>query len=127
MSRSNVHADEARGVLCVEDDEDARALLVLLFSRRGYAVSSSACLAEALDLLESHGFALILADYNLPDGTGTDLFREATRRGLVNDTVLYLVTAQQYPVRDEGVGLVHKPAALDELLEIAARAGVASS
>ena len=117
--------DVARTILCVEDDEDARTLLEFLFTRNGYAVSSAANVADALVLLEEMGhFSLILADYNLPDGTGTDLFRAARRRGLVSRTVLYLITAQQYPMRDPGVGLLHKPAAPAQLLEIAALAGI---
>ncbi len=110
-------------ILYVEDDADARELLESFFSRCGYRVHVAETVAEGLEVLASSGhFALVLADYNLPDGTGTLMIREARRRGLLTGTRLFLITAQAYPERDADVGLLEKPTRLSTLLELAASA-----
>ncbi|WP_410968676.1 response regulator, partial [Salmonella sp. SAL4443] len=68
-------------ILCVEDDPDAGDLLEMIFRKEGYRVQVVTSMADALSALERYrSWALIIVDYNLPDGTGTEMLREARRR-----------------------------------------------
>jgi DNA-binding NtrC family response regulator len=103
-------------VLVVEDDDDERELLAMLLQRQGMGVRMAASVGDALDALECRRFDVVLADYNLPDGTGTEMLREAKRRAILNGAKAVLCTAQSYPMRDPDVGLLRKPLDLRRLL-----------
>lgn len=66
-------------VLLVEDDETTRGLFVSVLSKVG-RVTCAASLAEAAGMLSTTPFELVVADYNLGDGSMADLlggFRQA--------------------------------------------------
>jgi PAS domain S-box-containing protein len=66
-------------ILLLEDNEGDRLAFRRLVQRRSlpYAVTECARLAEARARLSQQSFDLIVADYHLPDGHGTELCREA--------------------------------------------------
>ena len=64
---------EGRRVLLVEDDEDGAMLMTMTLEREGAEVHHAASLAAALDALAGEGFEVLVADLELPDGTGVDL------------------------------------------------------
>jgi len=72
---------EIKRLLVVEDHSATRVSLVRMLERRGYAVRSAACVAQARELIGREKFDLVLSDLGLPDGSGHDLMRElrATR------------------------------------------------
>jgi DNA-binding response OmpR family regulator len=72
-------------VLIVEDDEDLRLELSDYLSSLGYTVHGVGTL-EAAELVLHQGFALLLLDINLPDGSGIDFcmrVRPYLRAGIV--------------------------------------------
>ena len=58
-------------VLLVEDDQDLRFELSDYLSSVGYTVHGVGTLSAAEQVLDQ-GFALLLLDINLPDGSGLD-------------------------------------------------------
>ncbi len=66
---------EAR-VLVVEDDADQRRLVAGFLKSRDYLVAEAESLAEARAQLEASPVDLVLSDWKLPDGDGTELLRE---------------------------------------------------
>ncbi len=66
---------EAR-VLVVEDDADQRRLVAGILKSRDYLVAEAESLAEARAQLEASPVDLVLSDWKLPDGDGTELLRE---------------------------------------------------
>ena len=66
---------EAR-ILVVEDDDDQRRLVASLLRTRRYLVAEASSLAAARERLETSTVDLVLSDWKLPDGDGTELLRE---------------------------------------------------
>ena len=60
-------------ILLVEDEYNVRVLLEHVLIDAGYEVDSAATVAEAMSLLDSVTYELLLADGRLPDGTGMAL------------------------------------------------------
>ena len=78
----------AHNLLIVDDEEDIRSVLEDLFTSRGCEVTNG---KEALDLLQVFTPDLILANYQMPEMDGIELFKEA--RSLYPDTTHILLTA----------------------------------
>ncbi len=81
----------AHNLLIVDDEEDIRSVLEDLFTSRGCEVTKATNGKEALDLLQGFTPDLILADYQMPEMDGIELFKEA--RSLYPDTTRILLTA----------------------------------
>jgi PAS domain S-box-containing protein len=62
-------------ILLVDDDPDARELARTALAQAGAQVNAAASVREALDLLESVDFDVLLSDIAMPNGTGYDLLR----------------------------------------------------
>lgn len=62
-----------RPILIVEDDPEARSLLVEGLSHNGYAISLAENGERALQLIETHPFELVITDLRLPGMSGLDL------------------------------------------------------
>ncbi len=60
-------------VLVVDDEPIVLDVLAVALKKKGLEVFTSTTLAEANALATNHLFACLLADKNLPDGTGLDL------------------------------------------------------
>jgi two-component system response regulator PilR (NtrC family) len=72
---STVTSQPAR-ILVIDDEPDLRTLYELTLLREGYRVEAAGDLAQARQLLESHGFDAVITDMRLPDGLGLELLRE---------------------------------------------------
>ena len=104
-------------ILVVEDQEDVRKMLVTALQIDGHAVDEAATAAEGLERLQQHRYQLVLSDYAMPGGTGTWMFHEATRRGLMAGTIGLIVTAHP-DVRDlANLEVINKPLDLERFLE----------
>jgi len=62
-------------VLVVDDESEARELLILMFEQRGAKVKAASSGAEALRLLKSWRPAVLIADIAMPDVDGYQLIR----------------------------------------------------
>ena len=79
-----------RRVLVVDDEADLAATYVRLLGRYGCHVVVAGTRREALAIMESEPFALVISDVRLPDGDGLDVVRAAT--ALRNHTAAIVVT-----------------------------------
>jgi CheY-like chemotaxis protein/anti-sigma regulatory factor (Ser/Thr protein kinase) len=77
-------ADELEGlkVLIVEDETDAREMIVRLLIERGARVTSATSALQALDLLAGDRFELILSDIGMPEMSGYEFIEEVRAQGI---------------------------------------------
>lgn len=106
-------------ILCVEDHESMCQLISVIL--KGYEVISASSKSEAIRLLATEQFDLILLDYYLPDGTGFELCLHL--RSSDQKTPLLFVTSEVAITETEVLnlgaqGLVRKGASLVEKLKI---------
>ncbi|MBH0191497.1 MAG: response regulator [Nitrospira sp.] len=64
-----------RNILIVDDEEPIRRVIGYLLSPHGYPVDFAADAREARKKLDTHPFALMLCDVNMPGESGMDLVR----------------------------------------------------
>jgi CheY-like chemotaxis protein len=69
-------------ILLIEDDENVRILVHHVLASAGYAVDSAGTMADALKLLRSRPYDLVVADDRLPDGRGLELADLARAKGI---------------------------------------------
>ena len=62
-------------VLVVDDEGDVRDLLAFTLVSRGARVQAVSSAREALELIASRRFDVLLADLRMPDGDGYELIR----------------------------------------------------
>lgn len=77
----SLHPSGRIRVLVVDDEEAIRNVLCDVLSQKGYEVSQAASAQEALRLLDSSAFDLILSDVMMPGMTGLELAQEVCARG----------------------------------------------
>lgn len=73
--------DQDGRILLVEDDEIIRPMLASVLAEEGYAVDVAGSAAEARDRIRAQPYALVIADANLPDGSGIELADRAKAKG----------------------------------------------
>lgn len=79
----------APGILLVEDDPEQALLFSQVLKAAGYKVVSVLAAEEALAVLETSSFALLLADWSLPTMKGDELVRVAKTRYPAMKTILF--------------------------------------
>lgn len=87
-SQLSEEKDETR-ILIVDDDEAVRGLYCSYLSER-YRCSTASNFDEAIALLQSEDFALVLSDMIMPGRSGIELLREINTRFL--DTVVVIIS-----------------------------------
>ncbi len=107
-------------VLVVEDHRETRGALAAILREAGYAPVAAETLEQGRRLLRAGGFAVIVLDWMLPDGSGPDLCAELRAAG--EATPVLMLTARS-DVGDRVAGLdsgaddyLKKPFAAAELL-----------
>jgi two-component system response regulator (stage 0 sporulation protein F) len=70
---------QAKRILLVDDEENARIALSRILSREGYLVDSVANGYEALNYLREQDVNLIVTDINMPEMDGITFLRELNR------------------------------------------------
>jgi DNA-binding response OmpR family regulator len=68
-------------ILLLEDDKDIAGLLVLILEGTGYTVDVAPTVSQAERNLEEQSYALVVADWRLPDGDGLAVADRAADRG----------------------------------------------
>jgi CheY-like chemotaxis protein len=68
-------------VLVVDDEADARRLLVRVLQDAGAIVTAAGSAPEALELLEAIHPEVLVSDLGMPDTDGFDLLRQVRARG----------------------------------------------
>lgn len=108
-------------VLLVEDDSMVRGWVRLALEGSEFRLAGEAgTAAEALELVSRRRPALLLVDYRLPDGRGTELVRDLRRGGSSAPAVLMTANAEagfNETARDSGAqGSVLKTGRVEELV-----------
>lgn len=62
-------------ILCVDDEEIPRTLRTLILQKQGYEVVAASSAKEALALMATRQFDLVLTDQMMPGMSGTELTR----------------------------------------------------
>jgi len=109
-------------ILVVEDDDDMRESLGRILGRAGYQVQLARDGSEAITVLQTQPFHLVLTDLVMPRMGGLELLREIRRRE--RDVPVVFLTAFGKPAAfaeamDLGaVDFVTKPFRADSLLRL---------
>lgn len=119
-------------VCIVDDDEDIRHSLRLLFEDAGYPVSEAADGQAALDLLRATDeCTVVLLDMVMPGGSGLDVLRAAAANDALTTKHAFVLVTATPNVRDIEarrllrrlrVPVVAKPFDIDELHEVVMQA-----
>lgn len=106
-------------VLVVEDQEVIQELLSTVFEHENIPLIIKGTVAEGIEALDQEPDTVIL-DLHLPDGRGTDVFRELRRRGLSSRVAVATGTIDATLIgqaRDMGPDLViQKPYRINDLI-----------
>lgn len=94
-------------VLIVDDDDDARRLLVYACETADYAVREAASGEEAFRKLEAEPFDVMLLDLRLPDMDGVDVLDEIA--STYPDLITIILTAN--PTQDSAIAAIRMGAA----------------
>ncbi len=82
--------DEKKSILIVDDSADTLEMLGRILNQAGYRTLSAKNVAEAITLLESAHFDLVITDFKMPQVSGLDLVRHV--RENFRDTEVIMVT-----------------------------------
>lgn len=109
-------------ILVAEDDGAMRCIYTRIFSGTDYAVSLASSFAEAVKLLNTTDYDLLITDLQLKDGLGTDLIRlfEKKRAGAKS----FLVTGSLQEVEEGQLPELcfEKPLNVEEFISAVAEA-----
>jgi CheY-like chemotaxis protein len=103
-------------ILCIEDGDDEREMLVELLRLHGYDVTAVATATEGLGALSRERFDLIIADEELPDGWGSAVLRLARARGQLDGAAAMIFTASAHAPAVDDVPVIAKPVFADDFL-----------
>jgi len=105
-------------ILVVEDHSDTLQALSRLLSHFGHEISLADTAENALNMLESKEFDVVLCDIALPDGNGYDVIAQAKRRRSVKAVALTGFSATEDIQRGKEAGFdfhLTKPVDFHEL------------
>jgi DNA-binding NtrC family response regulator len=115
-------SNQAKRILLVDDEENARTALARILAREGYEVFSAGNGFEALELLQSSTVELVITDINMPEMNGMSFMRELNR--LYPGINVIMITAYgEVESYIEAMNLgafeyINKPVRMDELKKI---------
>jgi DNA-binding NtrC family response regulator len=115
-------AEQAKRILVIDDEENARVALSRILSREGYDVASAENGSEALQYLRDKDVELIITDMNMPVMNGITFLRElnATRPA---SNVIMITAYGEVESYLEAMNLgafeyINKPVKIDELNKV---------
>ncbi len=80
-----------RRMLVVDDRENMRTLLENTFSERGFDVATASCGEDAIDLISSQPFDVVITDLSMPGKNGIEVLKAA--KAVSPDTEVIIITA----------------------------------
>lgn len=119
---SCVVAKQAKRILVVDDEENARIGLSRLLAQEGFVVESVANGYEALDYLRQQDVNLIVTDINMPEMNGIAFLRELNKH-FPKSNVIMITAYGGVESYIEAMNLgafeyINKPVKIDELKSI---------
>ena|SRR5437764_346957 len=101
-------------ILLIEDEATSRELLTYVLEGEGYTVDAVETAAAATVQLESKQYAVVIADWLLPDGNGIDIADRAAQLGAKTFIISGYLIGLPAGARDRHV-LFRKPVPPNEL------------
>jgi DNA-binding response OmpR family regulator len=89
-------------ILIIEDEQELLSAARFYLSSEGYICEGAATFADALDKVTRFDYDCIIADINLPDGSGMDLINEL--KGRLAETGVIIISARS-SLEDKIIGL----------------------
>src|SRR5580765_8134027 len=86
----------AKRILIAEDDYDLRSILTYFLSTRGYDVQSAQDGQQALDLMGSHTFDLVVLDMSMPEVDGWAVLRKLRAQSSTQSLPVIAFTAHVF-------------------------------
>jgi len=120
-TRDSYNSGRRLRILVVEDHSDTLQALSRLLSHFGHEISLADGAQNALNILGSKEFDVILCDIALPDGNGYDVIAEAKRRRPVKAVALTGFSATEDIQRGKEAGFdfhLTKPVDFHELRSV---------
>jgi CheY-like chemotaxis protein len=117
-TRASYNSGKSLRILVVEDHNDTLEALSRLLTRFGHEISVADRAGNALNMIESKEFDVVLCDINLPDGSGYDLIAEAKRKRPIKAVALTGFAANEDIERGREAGFdfhLSKPVDFHEL------------
>ncbi len=117
-TRASYNSGKSLRILVVEDHSDTLQALSRLLSHFGHEISLADTAENALNMLESKEFDVVLCDIALPDGNGYDVIAQAKRRRSVKAVALTGFSATEDIQRGKEAGFdfhLTKPVDFHEL------------
>jgi CheY-like chemotaxis protein len=87
-TRTSYNPGKSLRILVVEDHSDTLQALSRLLSHFGHEISVADGAQDALNIIDSKEFDVVLCDIALPDGNGYDVIAQAKRRQPVKAVAL---------------------------------------
>ncbi len=120
-TRDSYNSGRRLRILVVEDHSDTLQALSRLLSHFGHEISLADSAQNALNILGSKEFDVVLCDIALPDGNGYDVIAEAKRRRPVKAVALTGFSATEDIQRGKEAGFdfhLTKPVDFHELRSV---------
>ncbi|HEX8088988.1 MAG TPA: response regulator [Blastocatellia bacterium] len=110
-------------VLVVEDNADAREMLLLVLAEQGFTVTGAEDGSAALKLIESRLPDLIITDIQMPNLNGVGLIKELRKRPEMRDVPILIFSACPDEVLSDAIrsganATAPKPLQLDPFIRI---------
>lgn len=109
-------------ILVVDDEEGMRDFLELMLNRKGYNTVIASNGVEAVELLRSERFDIVIADIKMAPLSGIDVLKEARR--LYPEIIVIMISAYATPdtaveaMREGAYDYLPKPFDIDEMYRI---------
>jgi CheY-like chemotaxis protein len=117
-TRDSYNSGKSLRILVVEDHSDTLQALSRLLTHFGHEISLADGAQDALSMINSQKFDVVLCDIALPDGTGYDVVAHAKSKGPVAAVALSGFTATEDVERGKEAGFdfhLGKPVDFHEL------------
>ncbi|MFW6324723.1 MAG: response regulator transcription factor [Desulfovibrionales bacterium] len=95
-------------ILIIDDEPLIRDLVTKILTEEGYQVRTACHGREALDVLQTHSFDLIISDLNMPKMDGKEFIREFRRVNTITPLLIITGALVHDGEIDGGVDLVLK-------------------
>ena len=122
ISQPNATKDLAHPVLIVDDEPVILELLRDVLEEAGFEVLTASNGAAALYVIQRTPVALVLTDFMMPNVTGIELAQQLhTNPQTATIPLLLMSAALPQPVGDAFAAVIHKPFAIENMVEIVRR------
>lgn len=109
----------SESIILVENDRNLRQSITLLLEREGYLVTSTECVYDAIHLLQSGSYPLVISEMNIPETAQVLIPRILTSFPYISLVILTDQTHQEHPKEDRiySAHYLIKPLAPERLLD----------